>query len=66
MKNPGMGQSTMRFENNRGREAEKPTEIPVRGWRDIFRRVKAKGQGTIFLLLPGCSVFLVFLPFSLR
>ena len=23
-------------ENNRGREAATPTEIPARGWRDIF------------------------------
>jgi membrane protein len=38
-------------EGNRGREAETPTEIPTRGWRDIFLRVKDKVAADIFLLL---------------
>jgi membrane protein len=47
--------------SNGGREAEKPTEIPVRGWRDIFRRVKAKVAGDNLSVIAGGVAFFGFL-----
>ena len=34
-----IGTADPRFEGDRGRAANSPTEIPARGWKDIFLRV---------------------------
>jgi membrane protein len=45
-------------ENNRGREAETPTEIPARGWRDIFLRVKSKvAADNLSIIAAGVAFF---------
>jgi len=45
-------------ENNRGREAVTPTEIPVRGWRDIFRRVKHKvAEDNLSIITAGVAFY---------
>jgi membrane protein len=44
--------------NNKGREAEMPTEIPPQGWRDIFFRVKHKvAADNISILAAGVAFF---------
>src|SRR5262245_22307761 len=45
-------------ENNRGREAESPTEIPARGWRDIVLRVKGKvAADNLSIIAAGVAFF---------
>ncbi|MDF1726828.1 MAG: YihY/virulence factor BrkB family protein [Sulfitobacter sp.] len=42
----------------RGRQAEKPTEIPSRGWRDILFRVKvAVGDDRLSLIAAGVAYY---------
>ena len=48
-------------ENNRGREAETPTEIPARGWRDIFLRVKDKVAADNLSIIAAGVAFYGFL-----
>jgi membrane protein len=48
-------------ENNRGREAETPTEIPVQGWGDIFLRVKAKVAADNLSIISAGVAFFSFL-----
>ncbi len=40
-----------------GRDAERPTEIPTRGWVDVARRVKAKARNDDASLLAGGVAF---------
>lgn len=45
-------------ENNRGREAVTPTEIPVRGWQDIFLRVKDKvAEDNLSIITAGVAFY---------
>jgi uncharacterized BrkB/YihY/UPF0761 family membrane protein len=48
-------------ESNRGREAETPTEIPPRGWRDIFLRVKDKVAADNLSIIAAGVAFYGFL-----
>ncbi len=48
-------------ENSRGRKAETPTEIPVRGWWDIFLRVKAKVAADNLSIISAGVAFFSFL-----
>jgi membrane protein len=44
--------------NDRGRGAMSPTEIPVKGWKDILRRVYANiGEHRIFALAAGMTYY---------
>jgi membrane protein len=47
--------------NNRGREAETPTEIPPHGWRDIFLRVKDKVAADNLSIIAAGVAFYGFL-----
>jgi membrane protein len=47
--------------NNKGREAEMPTEIPAQGWRDIFFRVKDKVAADYISILAAGVAFFSFL-----
>lgn len=43
---------------NRGREAERPGEIPVRGWKDVVTRLKAQlKEDDVPLLAAGVAFF---------
>jgi len=42
---------------NRGREADSPTQIPVRGWLDVARRVKEQAKEDDVSLLAGGVAF---------
>jgi membrane protein len=45
-------------ENHRDREAETPTEIPARGWRDILLRVKGKvAADNLSIIAAGVAFF---------
>jgi membrane protein len=48
-------------ESNRGREAETPSEIPPRGWRDIFLRVKDKVAADNLSIIAAGVAFYGFL-----
>jgi membrane protein len=46
---------------NRGREANKPTEIPWKGWKDILMRVKEEvGNDRISLVSAGLAYYALF------
>ncbi len=46
--------------NDRGREAQTPTTIPPRGWRDVGHRVWAKiGDGNLTLIAAGIAFFVL-------
>jgi membrane protein len=45
---------------SRGREAEKPSEIPARGWKDILWRVWSEvGEDRILLIAAGATFYLL-------
>lgn len=45
-------------QSNRGRNADKPTEIPGKGWRDVFVRVKAESKDdNVTLLAAGVAFY---------
>jgi membrane protein len=47
-------------EPGRGREAEKPTEIPWPGWKDILTRVKDEiGEDRVLLIAAGTTFYLL-------
>jgi membrane protein len=47
--------------DERGREADRPSEIPKRGWLDIARRVKAEAKDDNLSLLAGGVAFFAML-----
>ncbi len=57
--NRGLHQERARQEG-RGRDAEKPSDIPARGWLDVFWRVwKAIGEDRILLVAAGATFYLL-------
>lgn len=47
--------------NDRGRDADLPTEIPPRGWRDVLARVRLEAQDDHLGLLAGGIAFFALL-----
>lgn len=46
--------------SDRGRQAERPSEIPVRGWLDILKRTLARfGKDRILLISAGVTFYLL-------
>ena len=54
-----MGHSTMvAAESGRGRDAERPSKIPARGWRDILWRLWAQiGQDNVSIVAAGVAFY---------
>jgi membrane protein len=51
---------TEKAEDGRGRSADWPSEIPARGWKDIFWRVWAEiGKDRIMLIAAGATFYLL-------
>ncbi|GBU16932.1 hypothetical protein AOPFMNJM_4246 [Methylobacterium jeotgali] len=47
-----------RSEPERGRQAERPTEIPAKGWKDIAKRIyRDVGENRIMLISAGVTFF---------
>jgi len=52
------GFATAVEEDGRGRDAESPTKIPARGWKDVLLRVKSKAKGDhASLLAAGVALY---------
>ncbi|WP_353643708.1 YihY/virulence factor BrkB family protein [Mesorhizobium sp. WSM2239] len=48
------------LENGRGRDADRPSEIPLAGWRDIVWRVwREVGQDRVLLIAAGATFYLL-------
>src|SRR5438445_12797199 len=46
------------MEKNRGREADRPSQIPRLGWRDIFFRVKSEmDHDNLFIVVAGVAFY---------
>src|SRR4051794_32257638 len=46
------------YDERRGRAADKPTEIPAKGWKDVLARTKAETKAdNVSLLAAGVAFF---------
>ena len=54
----GSARAVARSEPERGRQAERPTEIPAKGWKDIAKRIyRDVGENRIMLISAGVTFF---------
>ena len=57
---PSASDAARAREEGRGRQAERPSEIPARGWYDIFWRIWAKlGTDRVTLVAAGATFYLL-------
>lgn len=55
-----MSAESMRLESRRGRDAKSPTEIPAKGWKDIFwRLVSQVSEDRVMLTAAGVTFYLL-------